>query len=60
VAPASSGKFLAPDGAVRYETLQWLMFQTANISPIFGQLGFFHKFEGKTYEDKRPRDRYVA
>jgi GST-like protein len=55
-----SGKFLAPDGAARYETLQWLMFQTANISPIFGQVGFFHKFEGKTYEDKRPRDRYVA
>jgi GST-like protein len=55
-----SGKFLAPGGATRYATLQWLMFQTANISPIFGQLGFFHKFEGKTYEDKRPRDRYVA
>ena len=55
-----SGKFLASDGAARYQTLQWLMFQTANISPIFGQVGFFHKFEGKTYEDKRPRDRYVA
>jgi hypothetical protein len=50
-----SGKFLAPDGAARYETLQWLMFQTANISPIFGQVGFFHKFEGKDYDDKRPR-----
>jgi GST-like protein len=55
-----SGKFLAPSGAARYETLQWLMFQTANISPIFGQRGFFHKFEGKTYEDKRPRERYAA
>ena len=55
-----SGKFLAQDGAARYETLQWLMFQAANISPIFGQVGFFHKFEGKSYEDKRPRDRYVA
>jgi GST-like protein len=55
-----SGKFLAPGGAARYETLQWLMFQTANISPIFGQLGFFHKFEGRTYEDKRPRDRYAT
>jgi GST-like protein len=55
-----SGKFLATSGAARYETLQWLMFQTANVSPIFGQLGFFHKFEGKTYEDKRPRDRYAA
>src|SRR5256885_9750448 len=28
-------------------------------SPMFGQLGFFHKFAGKDFEDKRPRDRYV-
>jgi GSH-dependent disulfide-bond oxidoreductase len=55
-----SGRFLAPDGAARYDTLQWLAFQAANISPIFGQVGFFHKFAGKEYEDKRPRDRYVA
>jgi GST-like protein len=54
-----SGRFLAPHGAARYETLQWTMFQTANISPIFGQVGFFHKFAGRQYEDKRPRDRYV-
>jgi GST-like protein len=55
-----SGKFLARSGAARYETLQWLMFQAAGISPIFGQVGYFYKFEGKDYEDKRPRDRYVA
>jgi GST-like protein len=55
-----SGRFLAPSGATRYETLQWLMFTSANISPIFGQVGFFHKYGGKEYEDKRPRDRYVA
>ena len=55
-----SGKFLARSGANRYETLQWLMFTSAGISPIFGQVGFFHKFAGKDYEDKRPRDRYVA
>jgi len=55
-----SGKFLAADGAARYETLQWLMFTSANISPIFGQVGFFHKYAGKEYEDKRPRDRYVT
>jgi GST-like protein len=30
------------------------------IGPMFGQVGFFHKFAGKDYEDKRPRDRYVA
>jgi GSH-dependent disulfide-bond oxidoreductase len=55
-----SGKFLAPHGTARYETLQWTMLQAANISPIFGQLGFFHKFAGRQYQDKRPRDRYVA
>ena len=27
---------------------------------MFGQVGFFHKFAGREYEDKRPRDRYVA
>jgi GST-like protein len=47
-----------PDG--RYETLQWLMFQMSGVGPMFGQVGFFNKFAGKDYEDKRPRDRYVA
>jgi GST-like protein len=46
--------------AGRYETLQWLMFQMSAVGPMFGQVGFFHKFAGKDYEDKRPRDRYVA
>ena len=46
--------------AGRYETIQWLMFQMGGVGPMFGQLGFFHKFAGKDYEDKRPRDRYVA
>jgi GST-like protein len=55
-----SGKFLPADPAARYETLQWVMFQMAAIGPMFGQLGFFHKFAGKDFEDKRPRDRYVA
>ncbi|NVO06620.1 MAG: glutathione S-transferase family protein, partial [Rhodoferax sp.] len=48
------------DPATRYETMQWLMFQMGGIGPMFGQLGFFHKFAGKDYEDKRPRDRYAA
>ncbi|HKU95637.1 MAG TPA: glutathione S-transferase N-terminal domain-containing protein, partial [Vineibacter sp.] len=55
-----SGKFLPKDAAQRYETIEWLMFQMGGIGPMFGQLGFFHKFAGKDYEDKRPRDRYVA
>ena len=53
-----SGKLLPAE--LRYETLQWLMFQMAGIGPMFGQVGFFHKFAGKDFEDKRPRDRYVG
>jgi GST-like protein len=55
-----SGKFIARDEASRYETIQWLMFQMGGIGPMFGQVGFFNKFAGKDYEDKRPRDRYIA
>ena len=55
-----TGKFMSTDPAARYETIQWVMFQMGGIGPMFGQIGFFHKFAGKDYEDKRPRDRYVA
>lgn len=54
------GRFLPADPAARYETLQWVFFQMAAIGPMFGQVGFFHKFAGRAFEDKRPRDRYVA
>ena len=56
---SKSGQLLPRDTGARYETLQWLMFQMGGIGPMFGQLGFFHKFAGKDFEDKRPRDRYV-
>ena len=55
-----SGQFMPQDAAGRYETIQWLMFQMGNVGPMFGQVGFFNKFAGKDYEDKRPRERYVA
>ena len=55
-----TGQFIPADPAARYQTLQWLMWQMGGVGPMFGQLGFFHKFAGKDYEDKRPRDRYVA
>ena len=55
-----TGKLMPTNPADRYETIQWLMFQMGGIGPMFGQLGFFSKFAGKDYEDKRPRDRYVA
>lgn len=55
-----SGQFLSADPAKRYETIQWVMWQMGGVGPMFGQLGFFHKFAGREYEDKRPRDRYAA
>ncbi len=55
-----TGQFLSADPARRYQTIQWLMWQMGGLGPSFGQLGFFHKFAGRDYEDKRPRDRYVA
>jgi GST-like protein len=55
-----TGQFLPAGAARRYQTLQWLMFQMGGIGPMFGQVGFFTRFAGREFEDKRPRDRYVA
>ncbi len=55
-----TGKLMPTDPAQRYEAIQWIFFQMGAVGPMFGQLGFFHKFAGREYEDKRPRDRYVA
>ena len=55
-----TGQLMPTDPARRYETLQWLMFQMGGVGPMFGQVGFFNKFGGKDYEDKRPLERYVG
>ncbi|MEX3921971.1 glutathione S-transferase C-terminal domain-containing protein [Paraburkholderia sp. BR10872] len=55
-----TGQFLSTDPALRFETIQWLMWQMGGVGPMFGQVGFFNKFAGKAYEDKRPRDRYAS
>jgi GST-like protein len=55
-----TGQFLPQDAGLRYETIQWLMLQMGSIGPMFGQVGFFHKFAGKDYEDKRPLERYLG
>ncbi|MEK6204535.1 MAG: glutathione S-transferase N-terminal domain-containing protein [Amylibacter sp.] len=55
-----TGQLLSKDPVTRYKTLQWLMFQMGGVGPMFGQLGFFHKFAGKDIEDPRPKDKYVA
>ena len=51
---------LLPAGARRHQTIQWLMWQMGGLGPMFGQVGFFHKFAGREWEDKRPLQRYVA
>lgn len=55
-----SGQLLPGAPHARYQALQWLMWQMGGIGPMFGQVGFFNKFAGKEFADKRPRDRYVA
>jgi len=55
-----TGRLMSTDPARRYETIQWVMFQVGGVGPMFGQVGFFHKFAGREFEDKRPRDRYVG
>jgi GSH-dependent disulfide-bond oxidoreductase len=55
-----TGKLLPAHPARRYETLQWVFFQMASVGPMFGQLGFFHKFAGREVEDKRPLQRYAT
>lgn len=55
-----TGKLLPSDPTRRYETIQWVFFQNAAVGPMFGQLGFFHAFAGKTYDDKRPLERFLG
>ena len=54
-----AGRFLSKDPALKIQTIQWVMFQLSGIGPMFGQVGFFHHFAGKDWEDKRPLQRYV-
>src|SRR5215208_2602953 len=50
---------LLPAGGRRYETIQWVMWQMGHVGPMFGQVGFFYKFAGREWEDKRPLQRYA-
>ncbi len=55
-----TGKLLPSARAARYETMQWVFFQMANVGPMFGQVGYFNVFAGRDIEDKRPLERYRA
>jgi GST-like protein len=55
-----TGQLMPLNPARRWETIQWVFFQIGHVGPMFGQVGFFHKFAGREYEDKRPLERYVA
>ncbi len=55
-----TGRLMPTDAHGRYETLAWVFWQMAGPGPMFGQVGFFHKFAGKDFEDKRPLQRYVT
>ncbi len=52
------GQFIVADPNTRYETIRWVMWQMGGVGPMLAKVGFFNKFTGKAYEDKRPRDRY--
>ncbi|MEL6479414.1 MAG: glutathione S-transferase N-terminal domain-containing protein [Pseudomonadota bacterium] len=54
-----TSKLLPAEGAARYETLQWLMFQMGGVGPMFGQFGHFHKFAADKVSDPYPRTRYL-
>jgi GSH-dependent disulfide-bond oxidoreductase len=55
-----TGQLMPSEPARRYETIQWVFFQMAAVGPMFGQVGYFHKFAGREIADKRPLERYSA
>lgn len=54
-----SGKLLGDTARQKAEIIQWLMFQMGGLGPMLGQLGFFYKFAGSEWEDKRPQQHYI-
>lgn len=44
-----SGRFLPKSGRARFEVIEWLSFQMANIGPMFGQAHHFREFAPKKF-----------
>ncbi|WP_208353943.1 glutathione S-transferase family protein [Pseudaestuariivita rosea] len=55
-----TGQLLGNGATDRAKVTQWLMFQMGGLGPMLGQLGFFYKFAGSEWEDKRPQERYIS
>src|SRR5690606_5558723 len=55
-----AGMLVPTDEARRWETIQWLFWQVGFVGPMFGQVGYYKKFEGKEMADKRPLQRYAG
>lgn len=55
-----SGQLMGQTASDKAKTVQWLMFQMGGLGPMFGQMGFFSKFAGSEWEDKRPQQRYLT
>lgn len=55
-----TGKLMGQTATDKARTIQWLMFQMGGLGPMLGQMGFFVKFAGSQWEDKRPQERYVG
>ncbi len=56
-----TGKFIPHDPVKRYDTIQWLMVQMANVGPMFGQLVHWSKFapQPQEYGNVRYRSQVV-
>ncbi|HTQ34671.1 MAG TPA: glutathione S-transferase N-terminal domain-containing protein [Stellaceae bacterium] len=56
-----TGKFLAKDGAARYDALQWMMVQMTTIGPMWGQFVHFMRFApaGNQYSLDRYRTQVI-
>ena len=54
-----TGQLIGNTAAEKARIIQWLMFQMGGLGPMLGQLGFFFKFAGSQWEDKRPQQRYI-
>lgn len=50
-----TGLFLPSSGLMRYDVMQWLMFQMASVGPMFGQYNHFHNYAREEVSYARTR-----